>query len=147
MNLLQIKQTSNILDLLHTKKINYVSLTVFKNNLPVVFQCNHEEWLYYHKAHYNVDHQSPVQKYIISSKLNVLIWNLLNFDSQTREYIQRKNHIVDVKTNISLVYQKNEQLIAMTLGTKQSNRYLIDFINYKADCLSLIMKNLFYNTF
>jgi len=143
MNILQRKQTSNILNLLHTKKIDYVSLSIFKNNVPIIFQCNHEEWLNYHTSHYGTEHHLSVQKYIISSKLNVLVWDLLNFDTQTREYIQKRNRIVDVKTNISLLYQKNEQLIAMTLGTKQNNKYLIDFVNHEADYLSLIMQHLF----
>ena len=139
MNTLQSAQICGVLDMLHTKKINYVSLNVFENNKPILFKCNHEEWLHYYEANYGTN-DSPVQKYILHSGLRVLFWDLFDLDKQTKDYIQKRNEIVSVKTNISLLYRKNKQLVALTCGSKMRQQYLINFLTKHIECLSLIIK-------
>jgi len=142
MDTFQFKQIANVLQLLPTKAINYFSFTIFEKQQSIITYCNNQEWLNYCKNHYDEDIYFSVQKYILSSRLNVINWELLNLDQQTKEYIQKRNDIAGIKASISLLYQKNIRLIAVTFGTKQDSGYLINFFNYKIDYVSLIMRNL-----
>lgn len=142
MNKLQIEEMGNVLQLLPTKVINYFSFTIFEKQQPIITYCNNKKWANYRENYYDANILCPDKKYILSSKLNVINWNLLTLEKATKEYIQKINEITGIKTNISLLYQQNSRLIAVTFGTNQDSRYLINFFNHKLDCISLIMKNL-----
>ncbi len=142
MKKLQIGQMGNILQLLPTKVINYFSFIIFEKQQPIITYSNNQTWVNYCENYYDASIICPVQKYIFSSKLNVINWNLLTLEKLTKEYIEKRNEITGIKTNISLLYQEHSRLIAVTFGTHQDSRYLINFFNQKIDCISLIMKNL-----
>lgn len=133
-----------LLDLLAIKKINYLSLTVFNYDKPIISYCNHPLWFSYYKNEYNVNKPPPVQKYILSSTLDILHWDCLGLDSQTRQFIKKRNDVVGVKANISVLYQKNKKLAALTFGSKMRETHLINFLAKDIKCLSYIINNVFY---
>ena len=142
MNKLQIHRMENVLQLLPIKTINYFSFTIFEKQQPVITYCNNQKWVNYCKNYYNNNILCLIKKYILSSKLNVINWNLLTLEKPTKEYINKRNKITGIRASISLLHHKNSRLIVVTFGTNQNSRYLINFFNHKIDCVSLIMKNL-----
>jgi hypothetical protein len=135
---------SKFLDLLYTKKINYLSLTIFNQGIPLISYCNHSIWLDYYKGEYNINKPPPVQKYILSSSINVLYWDSLNLDNKTEQFIKKRNEVVSVKSNISVLYHTNSHLSVLTLGSIVGGSHLIKFLDNDTKCLSFIMNNIFY---
>lgn len=136
-------EDGKILDMLDDKQINYLSLTVFNNNNPIISYCNNSAWFGCYKDEYTKDNPPPVQKYIFSSKFNVLVWDSISLDKQSKDFIQKRNEITSVRTNVSLIYKKSEKLAVLTLGSKMSEKYLIDFLSNDVKCLYFIVNNIF----
>lgn len=135
---------SKFLDFLYTRKINYLSLTIFNQRVPLISYCNHPKWLDYYKGEYNINKPPPVQKYIFSSGMNVLYWDSLNLDSKTEQFIKKRNEVVSAKANISVVYHANSHLAVLTFGSAIGGSHLIEFLDKDTKCLSFIMNNIFY---
>ena len=136
-------EDGKILDMLDAKQINYLSLTVFNNNNPIISYCNNSSWFGCYKDEYTKDNPPPVQKYIFSSKFNVLVWDSISLDKQAKDFIQKRNEITSVRTNVSLIYKRPEKLAVLTLGSKMSGKYLIDFLSNDVKCLYFIVNNIF----
>lgn len=135
-----------ILEKLAENQINYFSITIFKDLKPIVSHCNHAEWLNFYRKNYDSDRPPPVQKYICSSTLRLLPWDLNDINKEAKDFIQKRNQVVEAASNLTVLFKKPPYLTAITLGTKQKNSHLINFLNEDLECLLLIERNLFYKT-
>lgn len=132
-----------VLNRLYENQVNYFSYTLFKNDKPTISHCNNSEWLGFYREKYGMDNPPPVQKYILHSRLSILPWDLVSFDSYTAEYIKARNNVVGVSNNISLVFRNNEYLSVITLGTSKGSEHLINLLNDEPRILHLIKDNFF----
>ena len=140
------REDIQILEKLSENKIDYFSLTLFKDNQPIISHCNHAEWLHFYREHYDVERPPPVQKYIFCSKLRVLTWSFSEIDKEARIFVKKRNDVVDTSEYVTLLSRKKQYLTAITLGTKLNNSHLINFLNEDLDFLLLMEKNLFYRS-
>lgn len=112
------------------KEIEYFSITIFREKRTTLSYCNNNYWLKkYNKDYILQQKYVPVQKYILGSASKLIVWDACTLDKCAKEYIKKRNSIVGVSTNISILIKKNESLAAVTLGTKKSLSYLLDFIS------------------
>ncbi|MBP9728789.1 MAG: hypothetical protein KBD23_01425 [Gammaproteobacteria bacterium] len=139
----KIDTETRLFERLSEKGIDYFSLTLFKGDQPIISHCNHPQWL----SLYNLEYHQPglpppVQKYILSSKLRVLTWDFSEIDKEARDFIQKRNEVVETTKNISVIFQKQEHLTVVTLASKKKKSHLIDFLNNDLESLLCIEKNL-----
>jgi len=132
-----------LFDRLSEKGIDYFSLTLFKGDQPIISHCNHPQWLeLYNREYHEPGLPPPVQKYILSSKLRVLRWDFSDIDKEARNFIKKRNELVEASKNMSVIFQKQEYLTVITLGTKKKTSHLIEFLNNDLESLLCIEKNL-----
>jgi hypothetical protein len=143
-NLADFTEDVQILEKLSENKINYFSLTLFKDNKPIVSHCNHTDWLHFYRENYDLERPPPVQKYIFCSKLRALTWGFAEIDKESRIFVKKRNDVVEASKYMTLLSRKNQYLTAITLGTKLNEAHLINFLNEDLDFLLLMEKNLFY---
>lgn len=108
--------------------MEYYSLTLFYKNIPVISTCNNQNWLDFYSQNFDIDHCPPVQQYILSSKLNFIMWEGFTIDSSTCDYINLRNKVVGVKNNITILTRKKNTTKCITFGTSKDSNHLLDFI-------------------
>ncbi len=139
----KIDKEMRLFERLSEKGIDYFALTLFNKHQPIISHCNHAQWLnLYNLQYYQHGLAAPIQKYIFSSKLRVLNWDFSEIDKEAKDFIQRRNELVDTARNISVLFQKQEHLTVITLGTKKKIGHLMDFLNQDLESLLFIEKNL-----
>lgn len=112
-----------------SKGIDYFSLTLFRNKQTTLSYCNNNLWLEKYNKNYILSNgEVPVQKYILESSSKVIVWDSCTIDGAAREYINDRNKIVGVTTNVSVLVKKKEELAVITLGTKKNISHLLNFI-------------------
>lgn len=100
------------------RNINYLSFSILHKGKPVISQCNSREWqAYYNDKYLDLNTGPPVKKYIEASSHKILIWNLLDLDASTEDYIGLRNEWVKVKTNISFINKTATDLSVFGLGS------------------------------
>lgn len=116
------------------KEIDYFSITLFQNGQKILSHCNNKDWLEKYNSDYLLKQKFvPVQKYILGSASKLIIWDVCSLDKSATEYINIRNSIVGVSTNISIVLKKENALAVITLGTKRELPYLLNLINTSVD--------------
>lgn len=135
---------NRVLDALTVKRIDYLSLTLFKRTVPIISHCNNSKWLNYYWNHYGFQFPVPGQDYVLKSKLRVLCWESIDLDITTKNYIQTRSKVVGVNANVTLLFPKHEYLTALTLATNQGRDHLMSFLNTDLETLVLIQQTLVY---
>lgn len=139
----KIDTERRLFERLSEKGIDYFSLTLFNKHQPIISHCNHPQWFDLYNLQYNQPRLlAPIQKYIFSSKLRVLSWDFPEINKEARDFIQKRNELVGTAKNISVLFQKQEHLTVITLGTKKTTAHLMDFLNQDLESLLFIEKNL-----
>ncbi len=130
---------------LSDRGMDYFSLTLFdKHDRPIISHCNHRQWLdFYNQEYHQPRLAPPVQKYILASKMRVLTWDLPEIDKAARNFLQKRNEVVDVAHNVSILLKRQEYRTIITLGSKKKTQHIIDFLNEDVDTLLCIQNNLF----
>lgn len=142
-DLLKLDTEIRFFERLSEKGIHYFSLTLFQHDQAIVSHCNHPQWLDFYNRHYaQLGLAPPVQKYILASKLRVLNWNFDEIDKESRDFIQRRNEVVEASKNMSVIFQKKSNLTVITLGTQKKNSCLFNFLNHDLESLLCIEQNL-----
>lgn len=143
-----MKSNELIIEELNNHKINYFSYTLFEDNKPVIYHCNSKSWLNYYNDNYNEEYNvPPVQKYILSTKGKIIVWNLFCLDGLTKQYLDRRNQVVGVTSNLSIISRCNKLnlLSVLTIGSEKSDDYLLNFLRSNPKCLLKISRDLFVN--
>lgn len=99
------------------RKINYVCSSLIYKKKQIIVDCNSKAWLSYYKKMYlesNLD--PPIKKYIEATPYKGVIWELLDLDPLTQEYLCLRNKMVNVKTNLSLVWHLDDRLWLLDIG-------------------------------
>lgn len=131
-----------LIEKLQEQKIDYFSFSVLKKNTPIISYCNNKEWLDYYNEEYSIYKEPPVQKYITSSAMKLLLWDLSALSSETRKYLHSRNDVVGVGSNATIICRRGEFLTAVTFGTKYDKNLLLRFLNENVECLSIIKREL-----
>jgi hypothetical protein len=131
-----------IIKKLAQKEIGYFSFAIFNNREPIATYCNTKQWSNIYNNEYNKDKPPPVQKYILNSKAQVIMWDLIDLDKESTKFIDTRNDVVKVTKNVTLLFKRELKIISMTLGTKKDQTYLQDFLNNNMDYISLICRYL-----
>jgi hypothetical protein len=87
---------------------------------------------------------NPARKYLLSSKLQVLNWDFLSLDRSTKQFFKYRNDYVNVNTNLTIIFEKNNVRAAMTMGTKEKNSYILKLLNDDLETL-LSIRNIVFN--
>ena len=130
-----------LLKMLDQIEIEYFSYSLFHNKSPVLSTCNNSEWLDIYCREFDSTKIPPVQKYITSSLLNVIMWESFSMDHLTSEYISLRNKIVGVRNNITILNRRGDATNCFTFGTSKSADYLANFISSKF-CKNYLSKTL-----
>ncbi|RYE15544.1 MAG: hypothetical protein EOP34_02850 [Rickettsiales bacterium] len=131
---------------LGSNKISYLSYTLFENSKPLMYYCSNSNWLNHYNNYYDKDiKEPPVQKHILSTKNRVIAWDLLYLDQETQEYLDKRNKVVGVKSNLSIISRKRNFISVLTIGSKEEEDFLINFSKINAKHLLEISKNLLIN--
>jgi hypothetical protein len=86
---------------------------------------------------------NPAKKYLLNSKLNVLDWDFLPLDRTTKQFFKYRNDHVNVKTNITVLFQKQNAVAAITLGSQENNTHVLKLLNDME--LLFILKHIVFN--
>jgi hypothetical protein len=78
---------------------------------------------------------NPTKKYLLSSTLQVLNWDLLSLDKSTREFFKFRNDYVNINSNLTVIFEKGRYRAAVTMGTKEKSSYFLKFLNEEIDTL------------
>lgn len=138
---MQNKKEKLFCETLNKNAIEYFSFCLFYNKTPAASNCNSKEWLDFYVKEFNFINSPPVQKYITSSKLNVIMWECFDIDLATRKYISMRNEVVGVNSNVTILNRKNHITNCFTFGTSRGIDYLMEFIDseYYKEYLSTIV--------
>ena len=108
--------------------MEYYSYTLFHKNIPVISTCNNDEWLGLYSQKFDPNHTPPVQKYILSSGLSVIMWDFFEIDEDARDFINLRNQIVGVRNNITILSRNKNTVKCFTFGTKLDSDHLLNFV-------------------
>jgi hypothetical protein len=108
--------------------IHYFSATIFQNEQVLISSCNNPQWLRIYKQKYQ--HQvPPVQKYLTSLKQQIIVWDSLALDHETKEYIALRNQITDTEHYVSLLIDHGSHLTTFTFGSKNHVSEIYQFLH------------------
>jgi hypothetical protein len=127
-NKLKNKDLGAFYNALDSDGMAYYSLTLFHKDVPVLSTCNNEEWLDLYSQKFNLANNPPVQKYIISSKLNFIMWEFFEIDDSSRNFINLRNQVVGVKNNVTILNRNKNTTKCLTFGTSKNSDHLVEFI-------------------
>ena len=132
------------LESLYEQNISYFSYSMLKKGTPIISYCNDEEWLRFYNEEYSVYKEPPVQKYITSSALKLLMWDACDLNQETNKYLRVRNEVVGAANNATLIHKHKEYLTVVTLGTKHHQSVLTDYFNNNSEPVSKLIKALVY---
>ena len=133
-------RNEDFLENLNDLGVSYYSYTFFKEKLPILSFSSSPEWLSIYKKNY--EPLPPVQKYILSSKLDVLLWDITEVDTEAKKFIKQRNDVVESNSNLTLFFRENSFLTAVTFGTKHGKSHLFNLLNKHAEITDDIKKQM-----
>ena len=132
-------QQDKIENFLNDEKLQYFSCTVFDQNFSELISiCSNKEWNEFYQQNYLPN--PPVKKYILQRRRGIVWWDRDLFDKNTANYIASRNEVCSTSMICTFVPEDTSKIAAISFGSKQGQKHLMNLINEKPEQLKEIFK-------
>jgi hypothetical protein len=131
---------TRFMDELLDREIPYFSYTLFNGERIYLSYSSSQEWLNIYRGLYEstLGSPPPVQKYITSSRISLLLWDSTEIDESARRYIHDRNDIVEASSNVTVVNRFMNQTTALTFSSPKDESHILKFVQRDAALVNRI---------